>query len=135
MVDSERARKSMETELVAMQAERDGAKVSVASAMGELTEARELAKAAGLKQRKAESKVKSLEEENGVLQSEIKRVREGHAEAHKARQVCCHPHSVFMSVKVRAPSQVLHSSCFPPDSHNNVPTQLYTDCRIQARRR
>ena len=65
-----------------------------------MTEARELAKAAGLKQRKAESKVKSLEE-NGVLQSEIKRVREGHAEAHKADQVV--PSSlVFMSVKVRA---------------------------------
>ena len=84
---SQRARKSMETDLVAMQAERDGARAAVESALGELAEACELAKAAGVKQRKAEAQVKTLEEENGVLQSEIKRAKTGHAEARKARQV------------------------------------------------
>ena len=87
VTSSQHARKSMETELVAMQAERDTANASAASATGELVEARELAKAAGAKQRKAELQVKTLEEENGVLQAEIKRAKRGHAEARKARQV------------------------------------------------
>lgn len=93
---SQQARNLMETELVAMQAERDAARSMATSAEGELTEARDLAKNAGIKQRTAEDKVKTLEEENSVLQSEIKRAKDGHSEARKARQVS----NVFFSCRI-----------------------------------